>query len=330
MDPSAKICLLYDSLKEEPKEVNIRIGNNWFTQNEQIYLTPRYEGEESIGDEILEIENNKEEGIARKIGKGIFSKRAGIKMANIDAVVNITNEIFTYDNKQSNNIFKVCDINGKATEYLKYRFPLAKVYTIDNINEKWEELIDYIDKNEPEGVDLVSSSSFSMKDYNKYNESNRRRLLVNSLIGIRCCKRGGNFIMRIFNIMNDTSVQILYILSQCFNEITIFKPITSSNNEKFIICKNRREEIDDYLNLLDNGIKLNLNRLFVENPNQDFIEWITQINNELEIAESIVPYYEYDIHKFLIIWNLPDTPSRFKKTSDYSQLLPGDTAILIR
>jgi len=327
MDPSAKICLLYDSLKEEPKELNIQRENIWFSQDEQIYLTPIYEGEEINEEKVVKVGKIKDDGIARKIGKGIFSKRVGIKIANIDAVLNITNVIFTFDNKQSKNIFKFCDINGKSTEYLKYRFPLSKGYTIDNVNEKWGELIEYISKNEPEGVDLVT-------DYNNFNESNQRRLLLNSLIGIRCCRIGGNFIMRIFNILNDTSVQILYILSQCFNEITIFKPITSSNNENFIICKNRREEIDGYLNLIANGIKLNLNRLFVETPNQDFIEWITQINNELEIAENIMerkdPAYEYDIHKFLIIWNLPDTPSRFKKITDYSQLLQGDTAIQIR
>ena len=52
-------------------------------------------------------------------------------------------------------------------------------------------------------------------------------------------KQGGSFILKIFDVFHKTTVDILYILSYYYNNVSIMKPYTSrvANSEKYIICQ---------------------------------------------------------------------------------------------
>jgi hypothetical protein len=53
-------------------------------------------------------------------------------------------------------------------------------------------------------------------------------------------KKGGFFILKIFDIFSKLTVDMLYLLSCLYNEVYITKPHTSrmANSEKYIVCKN--------------------------------------------------------------------------------------------
>ena len=52
-------------------------------------------------------------------------------------------------------------------------------------------------------------------------------------------KKGGTFILKVFDLFLKPSVQLLYLLSCCYEQVYIIKPYTSraANSEKYIICK---------------------------------------------------------------------------------------------
>ena len=71
-------------------------------------------------------------------------------------------------------------------------------------------------------------------------------------------KKNGTFILKIFDIFNKTSIDIVYLLSYYYKTVYIVKPNTSryANSEKYIVCryfKNHQDVrlIDSHLNSFD-------------------------------------------------------------------------------
>ncbi len=201
-----------------------------------------------------------------------------------------------------------------------------------NLYTNWKYFIDFVLKDKPEGVDLtICNGKFTTEDTNILTHQeflSVRLLLTQALIGIGCTKVNGNFIVKIFNIVTKISAQIVCILSQCFHNIIIFKPVSSypDNSEKYLICIGREREIQSYYQLLVKAIEsysdnTYLSTIFEETLPLNFEQWLTQnnslhINLQLEAMQNIHMYLEgniplikkYNINKFLTIWNLPDTP----------------------
>lgn len=52
-------------------------------------------------------------------------------------------------------------------------------------------------------------------------------------------KQGGTFILKVFDIFAQATIDILYILSSLYEKCYIIKPNTSrnANSEKYIVCK---------------------------------------------------------------------------------------------
>ena len=65
-------------------------------------------------------------------------------------------------------------------------------------------------------------------------------------------KKGGTFILKIFDIFTQATIDILYILSVFYNKVYIIKPNTSryANSERYIVCKLFKGGIDE--NFLNN------------------------------------------------------------------------------
>lgn len=64
--------------------------------------------------------------------------------------------------------------------------------------------------------------------------------LGESITAILNQKKGGTFILKIFNIIDINTINLLYLLSAFYKTVTISKPFTSRphNSEKYIICTN--------------------------------------------------------------------------------------------
>ena len=386
MDPSILLSLSYDSLKEVQPEI-VDINTGWYSQNGQIALRENYTYRSTQSGmkptycnvatyDILQrvkdafdtdgfVEARDATNPFEQIGRSIFINRAGVKLANIDAVHHVSKNTFTFDKKTSDDPFTFCDIAagpGGFTQYMQYRYPNSIGYgmTLRSTNLDWstkfinmdkftpfygpdnsgnlysnhESFVEYVLKHERDGVDLVTGDGgFDLEDNNdktllhQQEFLSSRLLLTQCLVGIGCTKIAGNFVVKVFDTVTTISAQILFVLAQCFQKILIFKPATSrpANAERYVICMNRNPDVGAYYQLLLTAAKSYTNEylatIFANSMDVSFEEWLTISNNEsinrqLEAAERILRYLKgldleipsYNIHKFLTIWNLPDTP----------------------
>lgn len=300
------------------------------------------------------------------IGRSIFMNRAAVKLANIDAVFNISGETFSFDSKSSVNKITFCDVAagpGGFTQYLQYRYPNSTGYGMTlrnknldwnvelvnmrqftsfygsdntgNLYTGWEQFIDFVLKQELKGVNLVTADGgFDIEEggnrtyLQKQEFLSSRLLVVQSLIGIGCTRIGGNFVLKVFDTVTEISGQVIYILGQCFDALTMFKPVTSrpANAERYLICRGRRADVHLYYDILAEASRAYtderyLSSMFESALPDDFTSWLIRANTQsierqLISAQHILLYMQghspiiehYNIAKFLTIWNLPDTP----------------------
>ena len=123
-------------------------------------------------------------------------------------------------------------------------------------------------------MDIVTADGgfdFSV-DFNRQERMATQLILCEVFYALAIQKPGGSFILKIFDVFHKTTVDILYILSYYYNNVSIIKPYTSrvANSEKYVICQ---------------GFKLTDSR-----------EIIKQFES---IFPSLIQGSEYDISSFL-------------------------------
>lgn len=76
---------------------------------------------------------------------------------------------------------------------------------------------------------------YNMKEQLHYN-----LIFHEVLAALTLQKKGGCFLLKVFDIYTTTSIHILYLLFTNYHEFYIYKPKTSrpTNSEKYIVCKN--------------------------------------------------------------------------------------------
>ena len=102
-------------------------------------------------------------------------------------------------------------------------------------------------------IDLVTGDGgidFSI-DFNKQEILSIKLIFCQLCYAIAIQKKGGVFILKIFDIFTQATIDILYILSSLYEKIYIIKPHTSriANSEKYVICKYFK--IDNTYNLIN-------------------------------------------------------------------------------
>ena len=77
-------------------------------------------------------------------------------------------------------------------------------------------------------------------DFNKQEISISKLLFAQICFAICLQKKGGCFILKIFDAFMQHSIDLLYILSSFYEKVYIIKPHTSryANSEKYVVCKN--------------------------------------------------------------------------------------------
>ena len=77
-------------------------------------------------------------------------------------------------------------------------------------------------------------------DFNKQEKLVSKLLVAEVIYAVTMQKKGGHFILKIFDIFSKLTVDMLYLLSCIYSEVYITKPHTSrlANSEKYIVCKN--------------------------------------------------------------------------------------------
>jgi len=116
-----------------------------------------------------------------------------------------------------------------------------------NMNLSYGDLYDpktyeeFIDSLNGEKCDIVTADGGIdvSSDYNNQELLNLRLFAFEILFALAIQKEGGTFIMKIYDVFYESTLQLLQIASQYYTDACIFKPHTSklANSEKYLILK---------------------------------------------------------------------------------------------
>tara|TARA_Y100000389_G_scaffold155014_1_gene155618 strand:- start:659 stop:1855 length:1197 start_codon:yes stop_codon:yes gene_type:complete len=105
------------------------------------------------------------------------------------------------------------------------------------------------------------------KDFQEQETSATRLILTQIFYAISLQKFNGSFILKVFDIFTNVTVEMVYLLSCFYKHVFISKPNTSrqANSEKYIVCKFFKyvntsalfEKVINILKVLDEKIDLN-------------------------------------------------------------------------
>ena len=149
----------------------------------------------------------------------IYIKRIfGITLISKDKSIPYWNQLIV--NNRMNHILNGADGSGN-------------LYNFENAN-------DFIKKINLNYCHLVTADGgFDYSGNYNSQEDNSYKLIYSEIyIALNIQKIKGNFILKIFDLFNYKTIQLIYLLYNCYSIIEIYKPLTSrlSNSEKYIIC----------------------------------------------------------------------------------------------
>lgn len=149
--------------------------------------------------------------------------------------------------------------------------------------------LDYCFKKYGNSMDLITADGgfdFSM-DFNSQEILSLKLIYAQICYAIAMQKKNGVFILKVFDLFTQSSLDILFLLCCLYKKTYIFKPCTSrlANSEKYIICKgfkfdSTNEIICKLIQSFDNlNTELNLKRILNIDTPYYFINKIEEYNS---------------------------------------------------
>jgi 23S rRNA U2552 (ribose-2'-O)-methylase RlmE/FtsJ len=95
-------------------------------------------------------------------------------------------------------------------------------------------------------MDLITGDGgfdFSV-DYEKQEVFSTKLIFAQIAYALMMQKKGGSFILKIFDIFYTPTLQLIYLLNIFYSDVSICKPKTSrfANSEKYLVCRNFTKE----------------------------------------------------------------------------------------
>ncbi|SNW62954.1 FtsJ-like methyltransferase [Orpheovirus IHUMI-LCC2] len=292
------------------------------------------------------------------INSEILNSRSALKLANVDAVYGILEHMSGLMTTRIGGIIYYVSIGhgtGTFLEYIQYRrsdaiglgmtlrsldkpldkniidtsrfYPITGKDGTGNIIKNYQNLIDNALDMSNDGMEYVFANSGMGGDENKVDHELlvSRLLLTEIFVALRTLRvksalgKGGIFVCRVFDTVTPLSLDILWLLSICFESVSIIKPVTSrrSESEKYVVAYNLREHgivnpvseliskiLDKYGELKEGETIV---RILADGtiPGQ-FKEWLTDINEYMydlhDKVEGSAPLL--NLQNALYVWNL--------------------------
>tara|TARA_B110000211_G_C14074557_1_gene551457 strand:+ start:1268 stop:2776 length:1509 start_codon:yes stop_codon:yes gene_type:complete len=135
----------------------------------------------------------------------------------------------------------------KSSHYLNNNKNIIIEYGSSNTGDLFlKENLIYCNKKYAGTMDYITGDGgfdFSV-DFNKQEELSMKLVMAQIFFAIIMQKTGGNFVLKIFDIFKFKTVEIIFLLSNLYDYVYIYKPYTSrvANSEKYIICKNYKND----------------------------------------------------------------------------------------
>ena len=167
----------------------------------------------------------------------------------------------------------------KSKHFLSKHQNIHLVYGADNtgnllnVDNLW-----YCYNNYKNSIDFMTADGgfdFSV-NFNQQERLSTNLIFAQIVYAIAMQKKGGCFIIKIFDIFTQVTIDLLYLLSSVYEKCYIIKPYTSryANAEKYVVCK--RFKLDDTYELI-----------------KKFSEFFETINSETSISRFLninLPY----------------------------------------
>ena len=163
-------------------------------------------------------------------------------------------EAFVNKRKNINDIYTgitllddIHDVNipawKKSEQFLKNNSNVYIENGIDNTGNILSiENFEYCVKKYSSSMNIITGDGgFDFSNDFDNQEINTNRLLFAQICYAICLqKKGGHFILKIFNCFMQSTVDLMYILCSFYKNVYITKPQTSryANSEKYLVCKN--------------------------------------------------------------------------------------------
>lgn len=198
----------------------------------------------------------------------IFTNRAGLKLANLDALYRFTS--FSLEQPNCLTPLRCLDLGaapGAWTQYLQYRCPLSYNYLVSFKNglaydytnlqtnrsdiifnddnskdgdllQEADDIIKYVKAKEIEGLDLIVADAASGVEDDR--EGKQIALFIAEIyITLNLAKENSHAVFKIFTAQQVITQQLIWLLTNCYQEVYISKPATSraANDELYIIAK---------------------------------------------------------------------------------------------
>jgi hypothetical protein len=113
----------------------------------------------------------------------------------------------------------------------------------------------FVDKVGEHSVDLVTGDGgFDFSgNFNDQEEMSLKLITSEVYTALRLNKDGGSFILKVYDIQSTKTIELLYILSQFYEDVLMYKPLTSrpANSEKYVVCINHSTEASCKVSCLD-------------------------------------------------------------------------------
>jgi len=186
------------------------------------------------------------------------------------------------DNKSSNiptwyNLKKKM-VHKKNIEICSGYDNTGDIYKLINIFN----YVNYVGKHTCDIVTADGGFDFTTDFVNQeYNFA--RLFLCEIIIGVNLQKLGGNFVIKCFDLTNILNLKIFYILCHLYEKVIITKLKTSrkTNSERYIVCKNMKQHLDEKI----------LQKLY-----KVILKWDTYTKQN----KKIIDIFSFKIDKFFI------------------------------
>lgn len=128
-------------------------------------------------------------------------------------------------------------------DFLLKKYPNIKLLKgVDQKGDLYNENnLQYVINNYANSMHIITGDGgfdFSA-DFNKQESTAFRLIFTQVIYALVMQKIGGHFVLKIFDIFEDCTIDILYLLNTFYEKVIVMKPYTSryANSEKYIICK---------------------------------------------------------------------------------------------
>jgi 23S rRNA U2552 (ribose-2'-O)-methylase RlmE/FtsJ len=199
-----------------------------------------------------------------RIRNSRFMNRAAVKLANLDSL---------YQFSSCHTFLDLCGGPGGFVEYLLWKSKDVSGWGITlhgnqdydlkglrsfgdrfqavygpeetgdiTVHANRNVLTEQVLKHHQHGVDLVlGDGAFSVEGDELHQEHHTKELLLcQILVMFKTLKKGGTFVVKLFDTVTPFTVSLIYLLYLHFEKLSMIKPLSSrpANAEKYLVCKN--------------------------------------------------------------------------------------------